>query len=93
MAFKNESFVLQGCIRRLQWGVSLTVIFLYVEVLVSVSLIHQIISQDKWEVVESCKRFSHIADKRARLGAQGALTILSKEWFDLEDYGTTNVGS
>ena len=49
--------------------------------------------QDNWEVVESCKRFSRIADKRARLGAQSALTILSKEWFDLEDYGVTNVGS
>ena len=46
---------------------------------------------DGWEVVESCKRLVHVVDKRARLGAQGALTILSKEWFDMEECGITRV--
>ena len=48
---------------------------------------------DGWEIVESCKRLIHVADKRAHLGAQGALTILSKEWFDVEEYGITRIVS
>ena len=48
---------------------------------------------DGWEIVESCKRLTHVADKRAHLGAQGALTILSKEWFDVEEYGITCIVS
>ena len=125
MAFKNESFVLQGCIRRLQqvnairvhvpqrWQ-QLMLGWYFTEsdfpmcrsagdCFIDPSDHFSIddypfrttiaLRQDNWEVVESCKRFSHIADKRARLGAQGALTILSKEWFDLEEYGITTVGS
>ncbi len=46
---------------------------------------------DGWEVIETCKRLVHVVDKRARLGAQGALTILSKEWFDMEECGIQRV--
>ena len=78
-------------------GISQPQICLRVEVLVNVSLIlHQFddypfrttiaLRSDGWEIVESCKRLIHVADKRAHLGAQGALTILSKEWFDVEEW-------
>ena len=46
---------------------------------------------DGWEVIENCKRLVHVVDKRARLGAQGAFTILSKEWFDMEECGIHRV--
>ena len=41
--------------------------------------------------MESCKRLIHVDDRRAHLGAQCALTIISREWFDLEDHGVTRV--
>ena len=53
----------------------------------------QQLRSDGWEIVESCKRLTHVADKGAHLGAQGALTILSKEWFDVEEYGITRIVS
>ena len=46
---------------------------------------------DGWEAIENCKRLVHVVDKRGRLGAQGAFTILSKEWFDMEECGIHRV--
>ena len=123
MAFKNESFVLQGCIRRLQQVNAIRVhvpqrwqqlvlgwyftdsdfpmcrstgdCFIdpseHFSTDVYVFRTTIALKQNVWEVVESCKRFSHMTDKRAKLGAQSALTILSKEWFDLEEYGITKI--
>ena len=125
MALKNESFVLQGCIRRLQqvnavrvqvpqrWqqlakGWYFTARDLPMcrsagECFIDPSEHFSIddypfrttiaLRSDGWEVVESCKRLIHVADKRAHLGAEGALTILSKEWFDVEEYGITRIVS
>ena len=115
MAFKNESCVLQGCIRRLQqvdairvhqpqrWQqLALGWYFTsndlptcrstgdcFIDPTDQFSIVDYpfrttiALRPDGWEVVESCKRLIHVVDKRARLGAQGALTILSKEWFDI----------
>ena len=116
MAFKNESFVLQDCIRRLQqvncvrvqvpqrwqrlakgWYFTATDLPMCRsagECFIDPSKHFSIddypfrttiaLRSDGWEIVESCKRLIHVADKRAHLEAQGALTILSKEWFDVE---------
>ena len=125
MAFKNESFVLQGCIRPLQqvnavrvqvpqrwqqlakgWYFTATDLPMCRsagECFIDPSEHFRIddypfrttieLRSDGWEIVESCKRLIHVADKRAHLGAQGALTILSKEWFDVEEYGITRIVS
>ena len=126
MAFKNESFVLQGCIMqtfaagqcRACSGTSevaatckrlvfhshrLPMCRSAGECFIDPSQHFSIddypfrttisLRSDGWEMVESCKRLTHVADKRAHLGAQGALTILSKEWFDVEEYGITRTVS
>ena len=125
MAFKNESFVLQGCIRRLQqvnairvqvperwqnlakgWYFTSTDFPMcrsagecFIDPTEHFSIEEYpfrttiALKQDGWEIVESCKRFIHVENKRSHLGAQGALTILSKEWFDPEDYGITRIAS
>ena len=125
MAFKNESFVLQGCIRRLQQVNAIRVQVparwqnlakgwyftssdfpmcrsageCFIDPTEHFSIEDYpfrttvALRQDGWEIVESCKRLVHIEDKRGHLGAQGALTILSKEWFDPEDYGITRIAS
>ena len=125
MSFKNESFVLQGCIRRLQQVNAIRVQVpqrwqqlqfgwyftssdmpmrrstgeCFIDPTEHFSINDYpfrttlVLRADGWEVVESCRRLIHISDKRAHLGSQGALTILSKEWFDLEDYGITSVSS
>ena len=123
MALKNESFVLQGSIRRLQqvsairveipqrwtqltkgWYSTGNDLFLCKstgECFIDPTEQYSIdefpfrttlaLRADGWEVVESCKRLIHVDDKRAHLGAQCALTIISREWFDLEDHGVTRV--
>eukprot|EP00434_Breviolum_minutum_P039359 symbB.v1.2.034948.t1/scaffold4605.1/size37493/1 len=123
MALKNESFVLQGSIRRLQqvsairveipqrwtqltkgWYSTGNDLFLCKstgECFIDPTEQYSIdefpfrttlaLRADGWEVVESCKRLTHVDDKRAHLGAQCALTIISREWFDLEDHGVTRV--
>ena len=123
MALKNESFVLQGSIRRLQqvsairveipqrwtqltkgWYSTGNDLFLckstgecFIDPTEQYSIAEfpfrttLALRADGWEVVESCKRLIHVDDKRAHLGAQCALTIISREWFDLEDHGVTRV--
>ena len=123
MAFKNESFVLQGCIRRLQQVSAIRVELpqrwqqlalgwyftfndlpmcrstgdCFIDPTDQFSIVEYpfrttiALKSDGWEVIETCKRLVHVVDKRARLGAQGALTILSKEWFDMEECGIQRV--
>ena len=123
MAFKNESFVLQGCIRRLQQVSAIRVELpqrwqqlalgwyftfndlpmcpsngdCFIDPTNQFSIVEYpfrttiALKSDGWEVIETCKRLVHVVDKRARLGAQGALTILSKEWFDVEECGIHRV--
>ena len=123
MALKNESFVLQGSIRRLQqvsairveipqrwtqltkgWYSTGNDLFLCKstgECFIDPTEQYSIdefpfrttlaLRADGWEVVESCKRLTHVDDRRAHLGAQCALTIISREWFDLEHHGVTRV--
>ena len=123
MAFKNESFVLQGCIRRLQqvsairvelpqrwqqlslgWYFTLNDLPMcrsngdcFIDPTDQFSIVEYpfrttiALKPDGWEVIENCKRLVHVVDKRARLGAQGAFTILSKGWFDMEECGIHRV--
>ena len=122
MAFKNESFVLQGCIRQLQQVNAIQVqlpqrfhqlaLGWYVmsgfpvcrssgDCYIDPSDQFDIsefpfrttiaLRQNVWEVTERCKRLVHVSDRRTRLDAQGALTILSKEWFDLEEFDIQRV--
>ena len=49
------------------------------------------LKSDGWEVVETCKRLSHIANKSASPGARGALTILSTDWFEIEEHGMLRI--
>ena len=113
MAFKNESFVLQGCVQVPQrwqqlakgWytATDLPMCRSAGECFFDPSEHFSIddypfrttiaLRSDGWEIVESCKRLIHVADKRAHLGARGALTILSKEWFDVEEYGISRIVS